>query len=352
MARKIVDPEQLLDRLGIRHTRKGRVLWASCPHPDHNDSSPSWRIIDDTDATRHGQHRCYGCGFGGWAIHLVEAVLGCSRQDAREWLRDITQDPPLPFAVEVEYQHAPTGYFKLPHGVTFPSFDAWPKDARAYAEGRGLAAWQIHRWGIGVAPGRYDRHANPLAGRIVFPVRDVGGKLIGYTGRSYTGSERRYKEPSRAEGADLGAVFGEEHWPKERKVVVVTEGAIDALAVERVFPYSLPVAGIYGSQLHDGHVNRLSTFEWVLMATDPDRAGNQVANALRDRLRRWSHVVRVDMPEGEDAASLSLKDAQALKDALSSSLSVVHGHRHRRVMGTRQRSGRRRTEVCFASKPR
>lgn len=331
MSYKLVDAEQLLERLSIRYERKGAVLWASCPHPEHEDSSPSWRIINDFENAKHGQHRCYGCGFGGWPIHLVEAVLGCSRQDARAWLRDIGQDPPLPFAVSVDYQRGLQPFFQLPPGVNQAAMKDWPSEARAYAAARGIEWWQVERWNIGVAAGRYDKLTNPLAGRIVFPVRDAGGKLIGYTGRSYVGSERRYKEPSKREGADLGAVFGEEHWPatRQRKVIAVTEGAMDALAVERAYPYSLPIGGIYGSQLHDGHVNRLSTFEFVLMATDPDNAGNKVAAALAERLRRWSQVIRVDIPEGEDAASLALKDPQRLKDALGLALSVVHSDRYR-----------------------
>lgn len=347
---KLADPSQLLDRLSITYERKGDTLWASCPHPDHNDSSPSWRMVDDVENPKHGQHRCYGCGWGGWPIHLCEAVLGCSRDEARAWLRDITKAPPMPFAVEVQHTRGLQPAFMMPPGVFTKPFHEWPKAPKEYARERGLLEWQVQRWDIGYTVGRYDADKNPLAGRIVFPVKNLGHDLIGYTGRSYTGSERRYKEPSKREGADLGAVFGEEHWHKRRRVVAVTEGAIDALAVERCFPYSLDIAGIYGSQLHQGHVSRLSTFEYVLMCTDSDNAGNKVVKALEEQLRRWTTVLRVELPEGEDPGSLSVNNPQVLKDALTSCLRVVHGDRNRSDVEERPRARRRRTEVRLARK--
>lgn len=314
-----VDVVTLLRQLDIKTFEKNGVMWAKCPSPDHNDRTPSWRMISDPDHDKFGQHRCYGCGFGGWPVHLVEAVLGCSREEAREWLRDVSENPPVPFAVKVEFGVV-RSRFAFPRGVHTLPLKEWPQAAYDYAVNtRGIAEWQIERWKVAFADGVYDKDKNPLAGRIVFPVHNGKGVLIGYTGRSYTGSKRRYKEPSKEEGADLGAVFGELHWPRPdlRRFVVVTEGAIDALAVERVFPYSMPIGGIYGSQLAPGHIARLSTFRNVLMATDPDKAGSRVASELEQQLKRWTNVVRVALPEGQDAASV---DPQVLKTALTSAM--------------------------------
>jgi DNA primase len=343
---KSVDPEQLLDRLGIRYDRRGTALWASCPHPDHSDSTPSWRIIVEEENPKFGQHRCYGCGFGGWPVHLVEAALGCTRVEAVEWLKDIEQDPPLPLSVAIDYQRGLSPVFRLPLGVNaWEPLHQWEPEPREYAVKRGLLDWQVQRWQVVYAPVGYDGVRNRLSGRIVFPVRDVGGKLIGYTGRSYTGSELRYKEPQKAEGADLGSVFGAEHWPKRRKVVAVTEGALDALAIERAFPYSLPIGGIYGSQLHQGHIARLSTFEHVLMCTDPDKAGNAVAQALDEQLRRWVQVVRVEIPKGQDCASMPTAE---LRLAVDSGLRVVHQDRDRHEVEAGSTGRRRRTQVRLA----
>lgn len=338
---KRFDPVKLLERLDIQFVAKGDVLWASCPNPAHNDKTPSWRFIANADSERFGQHRCYGCGFGGWPVRLVEAVLGCSREEAREWLHDIDVAPPLPFKVSIEVKQGLKARIRIPPGVYFEPLSEWPDAARSYLLGdRGVTPWQVARWGMGYTKGRYDALTNPLAGRIFIPVLNTKGELISYTARSYLpNSKRRYKEPSMGEGADLGAVFGEQHWPKNRWVVVVTEGAFDALAVERVFMgMGLPVAGIYGSQLHSGHVARISTFRGVVLATDPDKAGNRVAGELTEQLRRWTQVVRAELPEGQDCASLPRAE---LKRIVQSSLDALCADRDRRDLQAGRTAGYR-----------
>jgi DNA primase len=107
-------------------------------------------------------------------------------------------------------------------------------------------------------------------------------------------------------------VFGEEHWPTHghRDIVFVTEGAIDALAIERAlrrlgWPLrDIAIAGIYGSQLHEGHLSRLSTFKRHVWCTDPDKAGESVAKSLMDKFSRWSSQQRLEIPEGNDPGAL------------------------------------------------
>lgn len=352
MKRRHVDPEQLLERLGVRFTRRGLQLWASCPHPRHDDRTPSWRMLCDPQHPKFGQHRCYGCGWGGWPVHLVETLLQCSREHAWAWLADIEDDPPVPFAVQVDYQRGSPlqSVFRLPPGVQVVPYEEWPPAPRDYVVQRGITDWQVERWGVGYAGTRWHKFLNPLAGRVVFPVRTAAGRIVSYTGRTYVGAARRYKEPGRAERADLGAVFGELYWPppEQRRVVVVTEGAIDALAVERAMP-ALALGGIFGSQLHQGHIARLATFGYVVMATDPDPAGNRVAVELEAQLRRWTRVVRLELPPGEDCASAA---PTALKDAIESALRVVYRDRDWRVVAPRQRPWRRRTEAGIAVRGR
>lgn len=351
MARRqaLVDVEELLRRLDISFQRRGGQLWASCPHPEHNDRTPSWRVNVDPAHPKFGQHRCYGCGWGGWPRHLVEVVLGCSADEAWEWLGDLESDPPLPFEVRVEYQRDRSAEFRLPAGVKLGPIGTWGVAAQGYILGRGVSPSQIERWGIGWTGRRWHRVLNPLAGRIVFSVRDVSGRLISYTGRSYVGHERRYREATRAEGADLGAVFGEEHWPRSRarRAVVVTEGAFDALAVERVMP-GLAVGGIFGSQLAPSCVSRLTTFGAVLLATDPDAAGNKVAQELEQTLRRWVQVVRVPLPDELDASGkrhdCATLEPGALRSALECAMRGLRADGNWEDVEAGPRPRRRRTQ--------
>lgn len=69
-----------LEELGIDYRVSYDEAQAICPHPEHNDSHPSWSINTHT-----GVHNCFSCGFKGNFVSLVEAVLGVERSEAVRW---------------------------------------------------------------------------------------------------------------------------------------------------------------------------------------------------------------------------------------------------------------------------
>lgn len=309
---RVTDIPLLLERLEVQYERRGDKLWASCPHPDHDDSTPSWYILDDPDDEKHGRHHCFGCEEGGYPIHLVQWLTGLGRNDARAWLRDSSARRPARLNAEIEVLPLKRK-FHLPSGVVDRKpFDAWPSQAREYVLSRGLDASDVLNWKMTYAvDGR-------LSGRIVIPIYDAKERLLSYTARTFIGHDRKYLEPGRREGASLSAVFGELHWPApaERRSVVATEGAFDAVWVHRVT--GLPVGGLYGSQLHPGQVGRLSSFETIIVATDPDKAGLKAFEAIRSAFRRWKRVVLARIPKGHDCASLGQESSVLLERAIHS----------------------------------
>lgn len=318
------DVPMLLRALRINAERKGSMLWASCPSPLHDDSTASWRIISDPTNDRYGQHRCYGCGWGGYAVHLVEVVQGISREEAREWLRLNGNSGPLPTEVEV-VSSMPRGYkgFTLPEGVvTASELDPleWPRPVKRFLVERGVTIDQCRKWGLGFA-GR-----GKLRGRIVIPIRDATGRLLSYTGRTFIGDELRYKDAHLKDGADLAAIFGAEYWPNipgmgNLDPLVICEGAFNALAIERVAP-GLELAALFGSNLVPLHLSRLAPFQRIVMATDPDNAGNRVAGELEMALRRRADIVRLELPPKKDCNDLPAWD---LKERLQVALSKLPG---------------------------
>ena len=309
-----LDVPDLLTRLGLTYQRKGRELWCSCPfHADGQERTPSFCVRDQPgDEERHAHYRCYGsCEVrGGSVVGLVMRLHGVDRQDAWRWIGGAGAPPPALRVdlVEVRGSRAP---FRLPQGVVVAPLGAWVSPARRYAEQRGLTPAQVERWGLGYAvEGR-------LRGRLVLPVRDACGRVTSYTARTFVGSPKKWLEPAGEEHGDKGSVFGEQHWPPagDRQRVVVAEAALDALAVERVLPG--PVAAVYGSELMPGHVARLSTFPEVVVASDPDAAGDKLVDQVAVALGRWSVVRRAILPAGHDACSLEREDPTLLYRALT-----------------------------------
>jgi DNA primase len=313
--RQVTRVERVLGRLGIViEERRGQRLWALCPY--HKDRHAENWFIRHT-GPRRGQHHCFACKAGGSLLELVEHVRRCDRDKARAWLKDFADDaaPPAAGRIRVEVSSPFAGGFELPAELIVEPFKKWVSGARSYAKSRDITLAQVKKWRIGYAvEGR-------LAGRLIFVARDTDGVPSSYSARTFVDAKKRYLTPDSREGADLDVMFGEEHWPapdergKRPGFVVLVEGAINGLAVER----ALVAAGVEGyfavmggSHLRPIHAMKLASFERVLLLSDPDAAGDDVAELYDAALARHTAVERVRLPAGSDAQSVSLDELVSL----------------------------------------
>jgi hypothetical protein len=294
-----VDVGKLLDSLRIEARNKHGEWFALCPNPDHDDRRVgTWSMLDDPGSERNSGHWCWSCGYRGDAISLVRDVLGVGYHAAVCWIESEAQpDDPIE-APRLTVEIVQPRVFRLPAGVEERPLDRWPTLFRRYLERRWVPAWQVERWHIAFAiEGR-------LAGRVVIPTRAQSGRLLTYAARAIGQQRTRYLTPSREEGPDSSAVFGEEYWGRGG-TVVVCEGGFDALAVERaVGGVAVAVLGS-GGGTGKGNVRalrKLDRFERVIVATDADPAGDLQAEAIRVCVgeRYW----RARSPEGIDCAEL------------------------------------------------
>ena len=303
-----LDVPALLAALKIPVVRQaGEVYWCCCPL--HGERTPSWFIRERPSDRFHGAWHCYGCKESGWPVQLVQKVLSLATQkEAFDWLRTMPEvDSPLPQRLEV-VTVAADRQLRVPDEVCF---DGWPDRYRDYlVEDRHMTWNQVQRWGLGYI----DRDSpSELADRVYLPAEDGKGRLLSYTCRAVgSRARRRYREPRREEGASDAAVFGERFWSTcSRDVVVVVEGAFNALAVERAAPF-LAVAALMGSSLHPLQVMKLARYPLVLLATDPDKAGEKAATELRGALARYTQTKQLPIPAGQDCDSMPIEQLTAL----------------------------------------
>lgn len=296
-----VDVEAVLKRLGIEAKRKGKEWVALCPNKEHEDRSPSWRIRDEPGSSRHGYHHCWPCGFKGGILALIQHVKGLDDYAAaRDWLGDDAEVEAEPVGgVEVKVR-APRLRYQLPEGVCLDPIEQWPSPARKYfLEERRLEDWQVERWGIGYSvEGR-------LRGRLVVISRDAHGRPMRYTARSFTGDAKRYLEPEPHEGANPNAMFGEQHWPalEDRDLLFVVEGAINGLALEAELP-GIYFAATAGSAMRALYGLKLASWRRLCVMTDPDPAGDKLAQEIAESLTRHARVDRLRLPVGMDPAAM------------------------------------------------
>lgn len=321
--------DRLLSQLGIKAKRNGRLWTAICPNPSHADTNPSWSIVDDGGA-RHGSQWCHACGFGGGPWELVAAVRDIPIEEAGKWCwvhvfggtNRALEDKDLPVLRVLAPRARPTE-MTIPNHVRIPSVDGseWHPSAIGYLHRRGIPDWQIERWHVGFATmGR-------CAWRVFVPVY-TGGKLLSYVARSFfdDGSVRydagRREDPGCRPDA---ALWGEPGFDHEVRVATVTEGVFKGFAMERAEAPN-PCAVLGANNLGVDKIGALSRFDALLIATDPDKAGDECADRLSDMLVRYVEPVRVHFDRAPDDAT-EAENGAAWRDAIRHAMPAVRARR-------------------------
>jgi DNA primase len=304
-----VDVGALLASLGIRARRGGDGWTALCPARRHRDDQHvgSWSIVDDPRDERHALSYCFACGWGGDARALVREVLDV-QYGAEDWIAEFAtvEEDDVPYLAQLEV--ARPKVFRFPPGVESLDILTWPQPFRRYLAERGVTVSQARRWGLAFAlEGR-------LAGRVVIPTRAESGRLLSYTARAVDRGRLRYLTPDGDEGADPGAVFGEERWGPPGGTVAVSEGCFDALAVERAAPeLSVAVLGTGGAGNARSPLvaEKLRRFDAAVVVTDADAAGDLAYEEVRAMLD-GKPVARARPPEGWDANEMDPRELRAM----------------------------------------
>lgn len=302
--------ESVLAVLGIKFELKevrGR-LWGLCPY--HQDTKASWFVRVTPD--RYGQHHCFSCKQGGGLADLVSHVRGITIMGAVDWLKDFADQVPI---IERDFEETirmevvqSAASFQPPAEFIFKPLSEWVSPARSYLVERGVTSSQVNCFRLGYAV------SGRLAGRIILPTFKwaPNGTFVmqSYMARDFTRHRqaKRYLYPPSEDHPNLDVMFGEHTWPEYHRTtqtVIVTEGALNALAVDRASIHY--VAALGGSDMRDVHVSKLSTFGRVGVFTDSDSAGDAIAAKLEGALERHVLVQRVRLPS--DPGSGKAKDA-------------------------------------------
>jgi DNA primase len=126
---------------------------------------------------------------------------------------------------------------------------------------------------------------------VTYPLRDPAGQVLGVVRRSL-GGEWKYRYPA---GVDVGRLLFN-YTPEQRRAIVLTEGALDAIALWNV---GVDAFAVYGSRLSAAQVRLIERIdpEYVYTCYDLDDAGwgahRETEWAFKHRL-----VARLTWPRG------------------------------------------------------
>jgi DNA primase len=328
--------------------------------PFHDERTPSFSV----DAERKLYH-CFGCGEGGDAIGFVQATEALDFPEAVETLAERTgvtvereEDDPR---AEERRRRKSRLHALLERAARYYATYLWEageaRAAREYLIERGLSEETLREFQIGYAPSAWDRMivraqqggfrpdelvAAGLAqrgrdsgiydrfrGRIMFPLADYRGQVLGFGARAMgEGRGPKYLNTSENEiyhkGRQLfGIGLARPHAAKGGRIVVV-EGYTDVLAL-----YQAGIresVAIMGTALTQEQLTLLArTAPLVVLALDADRSGQEaMLRAARAAQDRGVELRAVEMPEGTDPAELlAAEGAEAFEARLEGALAMI-----------------------------
>ncbi len=311
--------QDLLNRLDIvdvieRYVplkKAGANFVACCPF--HNEKSPSFTVSQSKQF-----YHCFGCGAHGTSIGFVMEHGGLSFVDAVEELASsagVTVPREAPAPGQAQHKVAPDLYEVMQSTMRYYR-DQLKQTPRAidYLKRRGLSGGIAARFGIGYAPEgwqsleaaftnyqdtslletglviendegkRYDRFRD----RIMFPIVNTRGQVIGFGGRVLDKGEPKYlnspETPLFEKGRELYGLYQAQKAIRAEKMALVVEGYMDVVALAQLgVDYAVATLGTATTPFHIQKLLRLT--EQVVFCFDGDSAGRRAAwRALENAL--------------------------------------------------------------------
>ncbi|MFM5598908.1 DNA primase [Aeromonas veronii] len=326
----------------VRLKKAGKNYQACCPF--HNEKSPSFTVSQEKQF-----YHCFGCGAHGNAIGFVMEYDGLEFPDAIEELASMQgMQVPREQSIGNSANSQPAvskDLFELMNQIArfYESNLKSAPHAVEYLKGRGLTGEVVKRFNIGYAPsdwdqvrrrfgasrdheqllisggmlitrenggGSYDRFRD----RIMFPIRDKRGRVIGFGGRVLGDGTPKYlnspETPIFHKGRELFGLYEVKQAHKDPRRILVVEGYMDVVALGQ-YDIDYAVAAL-GTATTSDHIHTLfRTTAEVVCCYDGDNAGREAAwraldNAL-PHLQDGRELKFVFLPDGEDPDSLVRK---------------------------------------------
>jgi DNA primase len=344
--------------------------------PFHSEKSPSFTV----SPTKQFYH-CFGCGAHGTSIGFLIEYSGMGFVDA---VKDLAQNvgmvvpeaddkiPPLQRAAQQAQSQSMTEALSQACDYYRAQLKTAP-NAISYLKNRGLTGEVAARFGMGYAPSgwdnlrtvfsdydmlalvesglvidkvdedgsnkkRYDRFRE----RIMFPIRNTKGQVIGFGGRVLDSGEPKYlnspETPLFQKGLELYGLFEARQAIRDAGYVLVTEGYMDVVALAQLgFPQAVATLGTACTSTHVQKLLRQT--DNVIFSFDGDKAGRRAARrALEACLPQVSDNKTIQflfLPEkhdpdsfvrefGADAFAQEINDAMPLSQFLLREVTGEH----------------------------
>jgi len=342
---ELIARADIVEIIGLRVPLKkaGREYKACCPF--HGEKTPSFWVSPDKQF-----YHCFGCGAHGTVLRFL---MEHDRMAFPEAVEELAQR----LGLEVPHEGGP-GAAANTKRVDEPLYELMTKvagfyvetlgrdtRARQYLERRGLERATIEHFGIGFAPNSWnevlrrfgaseaerralaelgliierergsiregEHYYDRFRDRVMFPIRDVRGRVIAFGGRIIDQGEPKYlNSPETAlfhKGRELYGLYETRKARSNLKRLLIVEGYMDAVRLHQAgIDYAVATLGTATTPEHFKRIFRL--VNEVVFAFDGDKAGRAAAwRALQHALpeaREGREIRFLFLPEGHDPDTL------------------------------------------------
>ena len=346
---ELVDRNDIVDVVGsyVNLSKKsGANYFGLCPF--HNERTPSFAVNPS------GQfYHCFGCGKGGGVINFIMEVENLSYPDAVRLLAERAgmQVPEDSYDRDSKKRARMLALNKDAARFFYEELGT-PEGQKAvhYMQERGISPQIAKRFGLGCAPDSWDSLLKAMAqkgysekelfdaglvkrgqrggfydtfrNRLMFPVIDVRGDVIGFSGRILSGDGAKYmNSPDTLVYNKSRNLFGLNLAKKSKSgYLLLVEGNVDVVSLHQA-GFDSAVASL-GTALTAEQARLMSRYtSEIILCYDADEAGQKAAQRAIGLLEKLDMKVRVlRIPDAKDPDEyLKKKGADAFRNLLTGS---------------------------------
>jgi DNA primase len=314
-------------------TKKGQYYWGICPF--HNDKNPSMSVDE-----KRQTYTCWSCHNSGNVFNFVEQIENISFREALRKMADkvgmqiegYTSNVNSKFNKYYEIYDLAEKYYQL-----MLNTDSGEK-AKEYLNKRGIDSETIKEFGIGLSQNSKDKLVTYLKekkydintlndlglanndidtfiNRIMFPLDDRNGRIVGFSGRIYDNSKMsKYMNTKETvifkKGMCLYHYHASKEYVREAKYVIVMEGFMDVIRASTVGIKN--TVALMGTALTDDQISLLKKLSSnIYLCLDGDKPGIDAALHNGELLEKAGLDVKViELNNDDDPDSYILKNGK------------------------------------------
>ncbi len=305
----------------VQLTKKGGNLFGLCPF--HNEKTPSFSVSPDKQI-----YHCFGCGKGGGVVNFIMEIENLSFPEAVKFLADRAgmtvpedgQDQEVPRLrkrmLELNKEAARWFHAQLsqPAGEKAAAYlqkrrisrktavnfglgyapDGWDGLLKAMGE-KGFSSEELIRAGLASRGKKAGAAYDKFRDRLIFPVLDVRGEVLGFSGRALAdGQEPKYlNSPETLVFSKRRSLYGI-HRAKNTKrgSILLVEGNVDVVTLHQA-GFDNAVASM-GTALTTEQTRLISRYaKEIVLCYDNDPAGRKATERALDILKDSEFSVKV-----------------------------------------------------------